>query len=77
MFQQVQNKLDANATIELHCLQTHYIGNKVYYLKNCSDIKRQLETKLDLQPWEFCRSQEKQLREDSQIIPIQAPGKTE
>lgn len=76
MLQQVQNKLDENATIELRRLQTYYIGNKVYYLKNCSDIKRQLESKLYLQPREFCRSQEKQLREDSQIIPIQAPGKT-
>lgn len=33
--------------------------------------------KEDSQSVELCRSQEKQFGEDSQIIPIQAPGKTQ
>lgn len=33
--------------------------------------------KQDLQSVQFARSQEKQLGEDGQMIPIQAPGKTE
>lgn len=35
------------------------------------------EEKQDLQSVEFYRSQEEQLGEDGQIIPIQTPGKTQ
>lgn len=48
-------------------------------MSNISVNKTQSEEKQkqDLQSVELRRSQEKQLREDGQIIPIQAPGKTQ
>ena len=38
--------------------------------------EREVKT-VNLQSVKLCRSQEKQLGEDGQIIPIQAPGKTQ